>query len=569
MNTEITKKPPHTGFFVKKLDDMTRAERVVFICLVTVGVILTLTFGIWWFQAGHISHNFNGVWHALDYVIFIVLSYIVWHHIIMEIFSWYIAAHIKRPEPPPVPEGGLKVAYLTAFVPGAEPYDVLERTLTAMAGVDYPHDTWLLDEGDDEGAKAICAAHGVKHYSRKGKDHLNTSVGKFKKKTKEGNYNAWLHHYDHEYDIVAQHDVDFIPRKDYLMRTLGYFKDSDVAFVGAPQVYGNRSESWIARGAAEQTYGFYGPLQKGFYSHDMTLLIGANHIVRTKAYRDIGGYAAHITEDMLTGMKLYAHGNKWKSVYVPEVLLIGEGPATWSSYLSQQLRWSYGCMDIVFRHAPALLSKMSVQRACNFILLQQFYFSGVAQVAGIGLLTLYFFFGVTSANMTLLPILVFYVPLVVYQILFQLWIQRFNIDPTTECGLLLRGRLLALAAWPVYFIAFLGVIQDRPLTYVVTPKGSIQLPAHYPSLFVPHFLLGSITFIGILAGYYLGHSAPQIVFWAVINTAFMYYFFFSEAVPVGIRFLGELVYRYRLKSIRLYPKFNLAALLSKNVEPET
>jgi cellulose synthase/poly-beta-1,6-N-acetylglucosamine synthase-like glycosyltransferase len=34
-------------------------------------------------------------------------------------------------------------------------------------------------------------------------------------------------------------DPDHVPRKNFLMRTLGYFKDQDVAFVVAPQVYGN------------------------------------------------------------------------------------------------------------------------------------------------------------------------------------------------------------------------------------------------------------------------------------------------------------------------------------------
>ena len=179
---------------------------------------------------------------------------------------------------------------------------------------------------------------------------------------------------------------------------------------------------------------FYGSFQKGFYGHDMALLIGANHIMRMDAYRDIGGYSAHIVEDMLTGMKLYTR--KWKSVYVPEVLLLGEGPTTWDSYFSQQLRWAYGCMDIVFRHCYKLLPKMSPRRIFNYVLLQQFYFMGVAQAAGVLLLTLYFFLGITSAHMSFAPILILYLPLLVYQQLFQLWLQRFNVLPEAERGLL-------------------------------------------------------------------------------------------------------------------------------------
>ena len=521
----------HAPFAVRKLDGMTLKEEVVFTMLLIIGMSLTVAFGVWWFWPTHIPTNWAGPWHLLDYCLFAALSYLVWQQIGMEVFSWYIAEHIRVPEKSVMPAEGMRVAYLTAFVPGAEPYEVLERSLQAMTEVSYPHDTWLLDEGDDETAREICERYGVNHYSRKGKDAFNTAEGKFKARTKGGNYNAWLSLYSDRYDIVAQHDVDFVPSKDFLLRTLGYFRDPQVAFVGAPQVYGNLDSSWIARGAAEQTYGFYGPLQKGFYGHDMTLLIGANHIFRTAAYRDIGGYTTHITEDMLTGMKLYTLKHKWKSVYVPEVLLVGEGPTTWASYFGQQMRWAYGCLDIVFRHAPVLMPKMRLRHIFNYIWLQQYYFSGIAQVAGIAMLTLYFLFGITPTNMTTDPVFLLYVPLLVYQVCFQLWLQRFNTDPKRERGLLLRGRLLSLAAWPIYFLAFVGVMRGERLTYVVTPKGDRRATTYMPGLFLIHFILGSATLLGIQVGFITRHVAGPMLFWAVLNTVVMYAFVVSETLP--------------------------------------
>ncbi|MDE2213033.1 MAG: glycosyltransferase [Patescibacteria group bacterium] len=519
---------------------MDRKERSIYVLSMMLGLGLITVFGVWWFQPQHMAQNFTGPFHVLDYILFAVLSYIVWHEIVMEAFSWYIAETIRRPVHCPSVLPGLRVAYLTAFVPGAEPYSVLEETLQAMVGVDYPHDTWLLDEGDDPLAKSICARLGVRHYSRKGKGAFNTSHGKFMAKTKGGNYNSWFHYWGTSYDIIAQHDMDFLPRKDFLLRTLGYFSDPRVAFVGTPQIYGNLSESWIARGAAEQTWGFYGPFQQGLYGRDMTLLIGANHLFRTEAMRDIGGYTAHIAEDMLTGMKVYTR--PWTSVYVPESLLVGEGPTTWSAYFGQQMRWAYGCMDILFRHAPQLFSKMSWRRICNYLLLQQFYFGGVAQAAGIVLLTLYFFFGITPANLVLLPVLVLYVPLITFQILFQLWLQRFNVHPKNERGLLLRGRLLFIAAWPIFFLAFIGVLRNKRLTYVVTPKGDKQLSTRTPDLFVPHLILGSITLCDLIIGVKLGHTSGPMIFWAALNTFFMCGFFLWEAVPEYLASLGRGIY---------------------------
>lgn len=491
-----------------------------------VGLVLIVFFGIWWFAPGHIAHNFTGYYHLFDYLFFVLLTYIVWHEIIMELFCWYLANYIRHPEECQTPQRGLRVAYSTAFVPGAEPYDILEKTLAAMTAVAYPHDTWILDEGNDPVVQALCTRYGANHYSRKNRIEYNTTAGQYTIKTKGGNYNSWFKEHGHTYDIIAQHDVDFIPNKDFLLRTLGYFRDPTVAFVGGPQVYGNTTHSWIARGAAEQTYGFYGSMQKGFYGHDMALLIGANHLIRTKAFIDVGGYTAHIAEDMFTGMKFYAR--RWKSVYVPETLLIGEGPSTWAAYFGQQMRWSYGCMDIVLRHALKLLSKMSFRHFTNYAVLQQFYFLGIAQATGIFLLTLYFVFGITPANMTLVPILLLYLPLILYQVFFNTWLQRFNIDPTKEKGLFIRGKLLFIAAWPIYFLAFIGVITNKRLVYLVTPKGIIKQIPDATKLFVPHLIFGSITLFDIIVGFFTKHTAGQMIFWAVLNTAFMYGFFFTE-----------------------------------------
>jgi cellulose synthase (UDP-forming) len=298
----------------------------------------------------------------------------------------------------------------------------------------------------------------------------------------------------------------------------------------------------------EQTYGFYGPIQKGFYGHHMTLLIGANHIMRVKAYDAIDGYTAHIAEDMLTGMKLYAHAGGWKSVYVPEALLIDEGPATWDAYLVQQMRWAFGCMDILFRHAPALFIQMNPRKVINYLLLQQFYFSGIAQAVGVGLMMMYFFFGINSAAMALgSSILLFYGIVVLYQTFFQMWLQRFNVLPATEHGLLLRGKVLGIAAWPIYFLAFVSVVFKLHLTYKVTPKGSSQTVSYVPTLFIPHLILGSITLVGVLWGMYTGRTAGPIIFWALLNTGFMYYFFFSQAIPAFWLNLKEVVVLQRSK----------------------
>lgn len=247
---------------VEKQPVMSGWDTVVYYLLCFVALTSIGAFGLWWFRPEHVPHNFAGIHHILDFLLFVILTYVVWLQIMNELFFLYVLYFMKRPRYVP-PEENKKLAFLTAFVPGKEPYDLLENTLKTMVAVDYPHDTWLLDEGDDPVARAICRLYGAKHYSRKGIAKYNKEDGIFKAKTKAGNYNSWYDLNGEKYDYVAQIDVDFVPKKNFLTRMIGYFRDSEVAFVGSPQIYGNIKDSWIVKGAAEQAYGFFWPDAKG------------------------------------------------------------------------------------------------------------------------------------------------------------------------------------------------------------------------------------------------------------------------------------------------------------------
>ncbi|HSX28827.1 MAG TPA: glycosyltransferase family 2 protein [Candidatus Saccharimonadales bacterium] len=504
---------------IRKLPVMNRHQRRRFWLFVTVGLLLTTIFAGYWFEPSHIPDNYHGWSKVLDYLLFAIVSYVVWHQLISELVAWYITSTMTKPQRV-TPEAGLKVAFISTFVPGKEPYDMLERNLRGMVGAEHVHDTWILDEGNDETAKALCLKYGAKHFSRKDIERYNQSSGIFKVKTKGGNHNAWYDSHGKEYDIVAQIDLDFVPSKNFLNRTLGYFRDPSVAFVGTPQVYGNGDDSLIAQGAAEQTYGFYGPIQKGLSGHDMTMLIGANHVMRVAALKENGWYAGHITEDLLTGMNL--HARQWKSVYVPEVLAIGEGPTTWEAYFSQQMRWAYGCIHVLFHHSFGLFKSMSRRHRFIYFMMQQHYFSGLTMVLGTILLTLYFLLGISSANMNALPMLLLYIPLVIWQFIFVLWQQKFTVRPRYESGFHLKGKIVLLAAAPIYFMALVGVLRGKKLSFKVTPKGEGVAASTPLVLFAPHFVLGTISLVDLLVGSIEGRHAAVLVFWAIMNTLLMY-----------------------------------------------
>ena len=498
---------------------MTRNQRRVYRALLVLAAGALVAFLGWWFTPAHVPRNFHGPAHAWDWLLFVALTLVFGHRIFMDVLTWVIAWGIRNEHNPGPPAPGLKVGFLTTFVPSSEPLDLLRRTLPAMLAVDYPHDTWLLDEGNVQEVRRLCEGLGVRYFSRAGLRKYNLVAGPFTAKTKGGNHNAWYDSHGHEYDIVAQLDTDFAPRPDFLTRTLGHFADERVGFVGTPQVYGNTSESFVARGAAQQLYVFYGALMRGLASRGHANMIGANHVVRVSALREVGLYAGHLTEDLLTGMRLHANG--WQSRYVSEPLAIGEGPSTWQSYFNQQMRWAFGCMDILRWHSPKLLRRMPRGQGLLYLCLQQHYFAGLASALGMGLLVNYFASGVTPANVRMLDMLVWVTPLVLARQGVTMWLARFNRDPGRARGLLLSGRYTAAVSWPVYLLAAVGVFRQRRLVFKVTPKGPGQPDGTPWSVALPHLVAGLSCAACLASAAVTGRNSLPMLFWATVNGLLM------------------------------------------------
>ena len=490
--------------------------RLGYTVAVLTGLALVAAFGRFWFSPTRLPHDFSRQADIADIVLFGALTFIVWHRLLLDVCAWVMCLKVGSYRPTPAPAPGLRVALITTFVPSSESIDMLRRTLAGMIVADYPHDTWVLDEGDDPAARLTCQHLGVRHFSRKGRDGFNTDGGTYAAKTKGGNHNAWYAHHGGQYDIVAQIDTDFLVRRDFLTRTLGYFRDPDVAFVGTPQIYGNM-KNFIARGAAQQTYMFYGPLLRALSGRKMTLLIGANHIVRVAALREVGWYQGHLTEDLATGKRF--HLGRWRSVYVPEALAVGEGPTTWAAYFNQQYRWAFGCMSIFFTQQK-INARMELGKGLTYFFLEQFYFSGVRLVLGTALLMLYYLTGWTPANLPLHDMLIWYLPVIAWrQVVFWL-LQQLTIRPRSERGLYWAGSMVSIAVLPVYFLAFIGVLRNKRVSFKTTPKGDSESEEHDKlSVFAPHIILSGLAVVGVGVGYALGHRSWIYAGWGILSIA--------------------------------------------------
>ncbi|MFK3979136.1 glycosyltransferase family 2 protein [Micromonospora sp. NPDC050397] len=503
------------------------AQRLVLTLLVGLNAAAGLVFVGWLLLPGHVpGAGLDGIggWQlTLARLGFCVVVAIELIRIAQNAAVWVFAFNAKDPVPvdPPI---GLRVALLTTIVPSKEPIEVAERTLRRMRQLVYCGrvDVWILDEGDDPAVREMAARLGVRHFSRKGRPEYNQPSGEFRARTKSGNHNAWRAEYENHYDVVANVDPDHVPLPGFLERTLGYFRDPDVAFVVTPQVYGNMHQNWVAHGASVQQYLYNGLIARGGNGLDAPLLTGTGHLYRPAAWRTIGGYQDSIIEDHLTSIRIHAAtnpetGNRWKGVYTPDVVAIGEGPTSWADYMNQQKRWAAGIWEILVRPDLRAPRELGTRRRWQYRLLQ-FYYPSVAVSLLLGNLAtaLYMCTGVTTVQLDVGVWATLWGSTVATWFLVWLWLRRYNIARHEREEIGVVGMALALFVGPIYVAAGISALLRRRLAFVVTAKGKLRTTESLGT-FRLHFVWAGVAAVMLTLSVLLDHSYPLLRVWPALT----------------------------------------------------
>ena len=418
-------------------------ERVLIAVLIFLAVQSAVYFGAWWFQLRNVSNP----------ALFVLLSIATWYGIFRMFVGWYNLFHIEHPEPVAPPEG-LSVAIFTTAAPG-EPYAMFERTLAAAREVRYPHTTYLLDDTRDPRFAALAKEMGAVHLELIG--YPGAKAGKINealKRTKE--------------DFILVLDPDHIPFPEFFDRVLGYFRDETVGFVQVAQAYHNPGESFVARGAAEQTYTFYGPIMQGMHGTGTSVAIGANCTFRRTALESIGGHGIGLAEDLVTSIRLHAGG--WQSVYVPEIVSRGLVPSDLGSFLNQQLKWSRGVHDVLFHEYPRAFWRLSLHQKVSYFMIGSYYLVGLTSLIYFTIPLLYLWIGKQPAVMILAEYLEHAIPLALLGLGIYRLSQRWLCDPARERGWHWRGTLLKIGAWNVFLRGLWLALRGVEVPYVPTAK---------------------------------------------------------------------------------------------------
>ncbi len=368
------------------------------------------------------------------------------------LYEWYHYWAISVPPELPITKQ-YTVDIFTTFCAG-EPYEMIVETLTAIQAIRYPHQTFLCDEANDPYLKSVCEKLGVHHVTRTKK--INA---------KAGNINNALARSSGELCVIL--DPDHVPVPEFLDPIIAHFDNPEIGYVQIVQAYYNQQIGWIAKGAAQQTYQFYGPMMMCMNSYGTVQAIGANCTFRRTALESIGGHAAGLAEDMHTAMQL--HARNWKSVYVPAVLTRGLVPATLSAYYKQQLKWSRGVFELLVTSYVKLFRKFSWRQKLHYGLLPLFYLSGFVFLINFSIPVISLFMDVFPLRMDFSEFLIISIPFITSVILIRHFVQQWVMEDK-ERGFHVVGGLLLIGTWWVFILGFIYTLIRKDVPYIATPK---------------------------------------------------------------------------------------------------
>jgi cellulose synthase/poly-beta-1,6-N-acetylglucosamine synthase-like glycosyltransferase len=254
----------------------------------------------------------------------------------------------------PVPAGVQEtLPAVTIQLPIYNEMYVADRLIDAVCQIEYPRgllEIQVLDDSTDE-TRSV-AEQAVRRNAARGVDisyiHRTDRTG-----YKAGALDAGLKVAKGEF--VAIFDADFIPTRDFLIRTVPFFTDPKVAMVQARWGHINQDYSLLTKIQSILLDGHFvlehgGRNRAGLFFN----FNGTAGIWRRTAITDAGGWQHDtLTEDLDLSYRAQLRG--WRFVFLPDLIAPAEVPVEMNSFKSQQHRWAKGSIQTCRKLLPRIL----------------------------------------------------------------------------------------------------------------------------------------------------------------------------------------------------------------------
>jgi cellulose synthase/poly-beta-1,6-N-acetylglucosamine synthase-like glycosyltransferase len=228
---------------------------------------------------------------------------------------------------------------------------VVERLIKAACGIKYPKEKLeiqVLDDSTDETtsvvmrtvAEMVARGHDIKHIQRGTREGYKAGALREGLKTARG-------------EFIAIFDADFVPREDFLMRTMPYFfQDEKIGMVQTRWEHLNTEYSLLTRAQAMALDGHFVIEQvvrnrSGFFIN----FNGTGGIWRKACIVDAGNWHDDtLTEDLDLSYRAQLRG--WRFKFLRDVTSPAELPSEINALKSQQFRWTKGAIETAKKILP-------------------------------------------------------------------------------------------------------------------------------------------------------------------------------------------------------------------------
>lgn len=253
----------------------------------------------------------------------------------------YLKAQKKKENIPTLDISDInEVPYVTIQLPVYNELYVMERLLNNIAKLDYPHERLeiqVLDDSTDESVDSTAAqikelqktGLDIQHIRRENRQGFKAGALKEGLKTAKG-------------EFIAIFDADFLPKENWLLETVPYFKDPEIGVVQTRWGHINRNYSTLTKIQAFALDAHFTLEQVGRNSQGHFINFnGTAGIWRKECIYDAGNWEGDtLTEDL--DLSYRAQLKNWKFKYLENVVTPAELPVVISAARSQQFRWNKG-----------------------------------------------------------------------------------------------------------------------------------------------------------------------------------------------------------------------------------
>jgi cellulose synthase (UDP-forming) len=361
-----------------------------------------------------------------------------------------------------------------------EPLDVLRATLAGCSEIRYPHQTYVLDDGDREEVKRLASQFKCVYIARPTHEAA-----------KAGNLNYALRRTNAE--LIATLDADNIPLPDFLDETIGFFNDPRVAVVQGPELFYN-VDSFAHEGPDwhEQKL-FFHVILPGKNRTKSAFWCGSPAVLRRSAVESIGGIAEEtVTEDLHTSIRLARNG--YHVVYVDRPLAVGLSPATLHAFLVQRFRWAQGAMQTFRIDNPLAGRSLTFGQRLSFFASMETYFDALQKITLIAIPIIVLLTGALPITTLTWPFWLRFAPYMIltFTALWLLGRGVYNIWDVLRYDTL---KMFTFAA------ALPTLITGRARPFQVTPKvAGNNNRSPFQQLVIPHWIVMGLSFTAIVVG---------------------------------------------------------------------